>query len=193
MSPSGQDAGKPSGLRPLHFVPFVAFLALAGLFLLQLTSGRDGSAVPSVLIGQQAPATSLPPLLEGQAPFDTAALKGQTTLVNVWASWCVPCREEHPVLLGLAQDGRFALWGMNYKDDPAKASAFLKELGSPFSVIGVDGKGRAGIDWGVYGVPETYVVDRQGIIRFKHIGPLTPEIVREKILPEIEKALAATS
>lgn len=172
-------------------IPLLVFLALAAIFLLQLLSGRDISTVPSALIGQPAPQTVLPPLEGMGLPgFDTNTFKGQVTLVNVWASWCAPCREEHPVLMELSRDGRFALIGMNYKDKPENARRFVGELGNPYSAIGVDESGRSAIDWGVYGVPETYVVGPDGTIGYRHVGPLTPDSVSLSLMPEIEKALA---
>ncbi|TIV64698.1 MAG: DsbE family thiol:disulfide interchange protein, partial [Mesorhizobium sp.] len=111
--------------------------------------------------------------------------------VNVFGSWCLPCREEHPVLLGLSQDRRFTLAGLNYKDQPENARRFLGDLGNPYQAIGVDPAGRAAIDWGVYGVPETFVVGKDGRIAYKHVGPLTPESARDLLLPQIEKALTA--
>ena len=113
------------------------------------------------------------------------------TLVNVWASWCAPCRQEHPVLLGLTGDDRFVLAGLNYKDRPENARRFLGELGNPFRAIGVDKSGRTAIDWGVYGVPETFLVGRDGTILYKHVGPLTPAAVAEELMPAVERALAA--
>ncbi len=178
--------------RWIVFVPLLAFLLLAGLFLLQLMSGRDTSTIPSALIGQAAPQTSLPPLEGTDVPgFDNASLEGEVTLVNVWASWCAPCRQEHPLLMQLTGDERFRIVGMNYKDKPANARRFLGELGSPYDAIGVDDSGRTAINWGVYGVPETFLVGRNGVIRWKHVGPFTPESIRDELMPQIEKALSA--
>jgi cytochrome c biogenesis protein CcmG/thiol:disulfide interchange protein DsbE len=123
--------------------------------------------------------------------LDSKAFAGKVTLVNVFASWCAPCREEHPVLLGLSQDKRYVLAALNYKDQPENARRFLGDLGNPFQAIGSDPTGRTAIDWGVYGVPETFVVGKDGRIAFKHVGPLTPDAVRTELLPQIEKALAA--
>jgi len=185
---------KPVSARPrllLVLLPFLIFLALAVVFFRQLMSGEDVSVVPSALIGQKAPATHLPPLEGMGLPgLDTAQFGGKVTLVNVFASWCAPCREEHPVLLRLSQDKRFAIAGLNYKDQPENARRFLGELGNPFSAIGTDEKGRAAIDWGVYGVPETFVIGKDGTILLKHVGPLSPEAVSGTLMPEIEKALA---
>ncbi|PSJ53147.1 DsbE family thiol:disulfide interchange protein [Kumtagia ephedrae] len=173
-------------------LPLAIFLALAALFFVQLMSGRDIAAVPSALIGAPAPETSLPPVEGlGLPGLDSSAFAGKVTLVNVWGSWCGPCREEHPILMALAEDKRFAIAGLNYKDQPENARRFLGDLGNPFSAVGADSSGRAAIDWGVYGVPETFVVGRDGKILYKHVGPLTPQSARALLLPEIEKALAA--
>jgi cytochrome c biogenesis protein CcmG/thiol:disulfide interchange protein DsbE len=189
---SVQPEAKPAGNRRLIvLLPLLVFLALAGIFLLQLLSGRDASTIPSALIGEKAPQTSLPPLEGMSLPgFDTKQLTGKVTLVNVFASWCVPCRQEHPVLLELSQDRRFSLAGLNYKDAPENARRFLGELGNPYGAIGTDDKGRAAINWGVYGVPETFLVGKDGTILYKHVGPLPPEAAEGELLPRIEKALA---
>ncbi|PZO81880.1 MAG: DsbE family thiol:disulfide interchange protein [Mesorhizobium amorphae] len=172
-------------------MPFAVFAVLAGLFLAQLLSGRDVAAVPSALIGAPAPETVLPPLEGAGLPgLDPTTFRGEVTVLNVWASWCAPCRAEHPLLLELSRDTRFRLAGLNYKDQPANASGFLRELGNPFGLIGVDASGRAAIDWGVYGVPETFVVGRDGTIRFKHVGPLDETSLRQSLMPAIEAALA---
>jgi cytochrome c biogenesis protein CcmG/thiol:disulfide interchange protein DsbE len=178
--------------RLLLLLPLAVFLALAGIFLMQLLSGRDISAVPSALIGEPAPATALPPLEGGALPgLSSKDFAGRVTLLNVFASWCAPCREEHPVLLALAGDKRYALVALNYKDKPQNARRFLGDLGNPFAAIGVDETGRTAIDWGVYGVPETFLIGKDGRIAYKHVGPLTPDSVRDRLLPQIEKALAA--
>lgn len=189
-------AGEPSApkSRPGFFVllPLLIFAGLAAIFLAQLLSGRDISAVPSALIGQQAPATSLPPLEGANVPgLESKDFAGQVTLVNVWASWCGPCRDEHPVLLELSQDKRFRISGLNYKDKPENARRFIGDLGNPYNAIGVDQSGRTAIDWGVYGVPETYVVDRGGRILYRHVGPLTNEAVATDLMPVVERALAS--
>ncbi|RWL80238.1 MAG: DsbE family thiol:disulfide interchange protein [Mesorhizobium sp.] len=178
--------------RLFVLLPLLVFLGLAGLFLSQLLSGRDVAEIPSALIGLPAPQTSLPPLEGVNLPgLDSKSFAGKVTLVNVFASWCAPCREEHPVLLGLSQDKRFTLAALNYKDQPENARRFLGDLGNPYQAIGVDPVGRAAIDWGVYGVPETFVIGKDGKIAYKHVGPLTPDSVRALLLPQIEKALAA--
>ena len=177
--------------RWVVFVPLGLFLILSGIFLVQLLSGRDSSVVPSALIGHAAPATQLPPL-EGVAlpGLSDADFKGAVTLVNVWASWCAPCRQEHPLLMQLAGDDRFRIVGLNYKDQAQNARRFLGELGSPYDAIGVDDSGRAAINWGVYGVPETFLVGKDGTILYKHVGPFTPESVTRDLMPRIEEALA---
>jgi len=178
----------------MALLPLAIFLALAGIFLVQLLSGRDTSAVPSALIGSPAPQTDLPAIAGlGLSGLNSAAFAGKVTLVNVWASWCLPCREEHPVLLALSQDKRFQIAGLNYKDNPENALRFLGELGNPFAVAGADENGRAAINWGVYGVPETFVVGRDGKILYKHVGPLSETSMRTVLMPEIEKALATTN
>lgn len=174
-------------------LPLLVFLALAGVFLLQLFSGRDSATVPSALIGSKAPQTVLPPLAELNLPgLDTDAFGGKVTLVNVFASWCGPCRAEHPLLLELAQDGRLQLAGLNYKDKPENARRFLGELGNPYSIVGVDEKGRAAINWGVYGVPETFLVGKDGTILYKHVGPLTPEAILNELMPAAQRAIAGS-
>jgi cytochrome c biogenesis protein CcmG/thiol:disulfide interchange protein DsbE len=186
------EATSPKPRRFIVLVPLLLFLGLAALFLTQLISGRDSAEIPSALIGESAPETNLPPL-EGVAlpGIESKNFAGKVTLVNVWASWCAPCREEHPILLALSQDKRFGIAGLNYKDAPENARRFLGSLGNPYSAIGVDGTGRAAIDWGVYGVPETFLVGKDGKILFKHVGPLTEQAVTGVLLPEMEKALAA--
>lgn len=178
--------------RLLVLLPLAIFLLLAGIFLVQLLSGRDISAVPSALIGRMAPETKLP-ALDGASlsGLDSSAFAGKITLVNVFASWCAPCREEHPVLMALSQDKRFDIVGLNYKDKPENARRFLGEMGNPYQAIGVDPAGRTAIDWGVYGVPETFLIGRDGKVAFKHVGPITPESAQKVLMPEVEKALAA--
>lgn len=167
-------------LLPLAiFVVLVVFLAV-GLKL-------NPREVPSPLIGKPAPAFNLPQLKDPSKTFSPQELRGRVWLLNVWASWCVSCREEHPVLIELARTGEVPLYGLNYKDKREDALAWLKEMGDPYTLSAVDGDGRVGIDYGVYGVPETYVIDKNGIIRFKQIGPVTPQIVKDKILPLVKE------
>ena len=178
--------------RWLALLPLLLFLALAGVFAAQLLSGRDSSVVPSALIGAPAPQIALPALEGSPLPgLDPAQFTGKVTLVNVWASWCGPCRQEHPLLMQLAQDDRVRIVGLNYKDRPENARRFLGDLGNPYDAVGVDDSGRAAIDWGVYGVPETFLVGKDGKIAWKQVGPFTPQIVAEKLMAEIEKAAAA--
>jgi cytochrome c biogenesis protein CcmG, thiol:disulfide interchange protein DsbE len=180
--------------RMLVLVPLVAFLALAALFVLRLGAG-DPSRIPSALIGRPAPPTDLPrlPGLErnGQAVpgLNSAEFQGHVTVLNVWASWCVPCREEAALLLTVAADPRVRVVGMNYKDQPDNARRFLGRYGNPFAANGIDGNGRAAIEWGVYGVPETFVIGRDGRITYKLIGPVTPDNLETALQPAIEKAL----
>jgi cytochrome c biogenesis protein CcmG/thiol:disulfide interchange protein DsbE len=186
------DERKPRKLKLVYLLPLGLFLSLALIFLLRLGSDNDPSVVPSALVGQPAPPFELPPLEGAGVPgFARGDLDGQVTVVNIFASWCGPCRIEHPQLVALAKDARIRVVGIDYKDQPANALRFLNELGNPFAAIGVDTRGRIAIDWGVYGVPETFVVDRAGIIRFKFIGPLSAETVEGALMPVIEAALAA--
>jgi cytochrome c biogenesis protein CcmG, thiol:disulfide interchange protein DsbE len=179
----------PARRNWLAILPLIVFAALAGIFLTQLMSGRDTQAIPSALIGSPAPATELPPVagLTGIPGISNADLKGKVTLLNIFASWCGPCREEHPVLIELAKDTRFQLVGLNYKDKAENAAGFLAELGNPYAKVGADESGRAGINWGVYGVPETFVIGPDGMIRYKHVGPLTSESL-EVLVAEAQKA-----
>lgn len=156
-------------MRWLPLLPLAVFAGLAALFAVQLTSGRDVSEIPSALIGRAAPATPLPALGE-RPPFDPAALEGPA-LVNVFASWCAPCRAEHPVLMALSRD--LPVHGIAYKDEPAASAAFLTELGDPYTSVGVDRTGRAGLEWGVAGVPETFLLDAQGRVVERITGPIT--------------------
>lgn len=181
MSDGPAAEPRPTGSRRwLVVLPLLLFAALAALFFTRLRSG-DPAKLPSALIGRAVPAFTLPPVpglqRDGVAlpGLDSAALQGGVTVVNVWASWCAPCRDEHPVLMQLSQMTGVRLVGINYKDQPENARRFLGALGNPFAAVGADTAGRAAIDWGVYGVPETFVVDAKGTIAYKHVGPLTPE------------------
>ncbi|MBO6903167.1 MAG: DsbE family thiol:disulfide interchange protein [Rhizobiaceae bacterium] len=188
MSAAGEAGTKPR--RVWALLPLVVFVALAGIFLVQLLSGRDNSTIPSALIGQAAPQTVLPPLEGSGLPgLDPSSFSGKVTLVNIWASWCAPCREEHPMLMQLAQDGRFDIVGLNYKDKAENALRFIGNLGNPYAAIGTDEAGRAAIQWGVYGVPETFVVGPDGTIRYKHVGPVNRQALENGLMPAIETAL----
>ncbi len=172
---------------------FVGFAAVAGKMLYdQDVNGRDVSAIPSALIGKKAPSLALPPL-EGSntEALTSAAITGKLTLVNVFASWCVPCRQEHPVLKQLAGDSRLTIVGINYKDKNDNALRFLGELGNPYKAIGVDPNGKAAIDWGVYGIPESYLVGPDGTILYKKVGPFDDRSLNQELLPAIAKATAA--
>jgi cytochrome c biogenesis protein CcmG/thiol:disulfide interchange protein DsbE len=181
IAPAAADAPPaPRRFRLLFLLPALIFAALALLFVVRLHAG-DPARLPSALIGRPVPAFALAPLdglQAGGRPVPGLAqgdLKGRVTIVNVWASWCAPCRQEHPVLMDLARTGAARVVGINYKDNPENARRFLGALGNPFAAVGVDPNGRTAIDWGVYGVPETFIVGPDGTIRHKHVGPLTPE------------------
>ncbi len=166
--------------RLLYLLPVVAFTGLVAYFFLALQ--RDPSVLPSAMIDKPAPEFALEGL--GTAPgLARADAAGQVVLVNFFASWCVPCRVEHPLLMQLSHQLKVPLYGIDYKDKPEDAARFLGELGDPYKRIGADRDGRVGIDFGVYGVPETYVIDKAGRIRLRHVGPLTPEAVRDEIVP----------
>ena len=191
------DAG-PQRRAWLMVLPLVGFLALAALFWSRLGDG-DPSRIPSALIGYPAPEISLPPLQGllsngAQVPgLDPANFKGKVSVVNVWASWCVPCHDEAPLLTELAKDNRLQVIGINYKDGRDNASRFLGRYGNPFRIFGVDGNGRAAIEWGVYGVPETFVVGHDGKVVYKLVGPVTPGNIDTVLKAEIEKAQKAGS
>jgi cytochrome c biogenesis protein CcmG/thiol:disulfide interchange protein DsbE len=198
MSTTQSTGASGTGRRLAVLVPLAVFLGLAAVFLLRLGSG-DPSRIPSALIGHPAPATNLPPVpgLERDGrpvPGITAAdFKGAVTVLNVWASWCVPCHDEAPLLVELAKDKRIRLVGLNYKDEADNARRFLGRYGNPFAASGADNNGRAAIEWGVYGVPETFVIGRDGRISYKLVGPVTPDNLVSTLKPQIEKALAGSS
>jgi cytochrome c biogenesis protein CcmG/thiol:disulfide interchange protein DsbE len=177
-------------LALLPLLLFGGFAIIAGKMLYdQDVNGLDISAIPSALIGTKAPALSLPPLEGSNLPaLNNAAVKGKLTLVNVFASWCIPCRQEHPILQELAKDKRITVVGINYKDKPDNALRFLGELGNPFAAIGVDPNGKAAIDWGVYGIPESYLVGADGTILYKKVGPFDARSVERDLLPAITAA-----
>jgi cytochrome c biogenesis protein CcmG, thiol:disulfide interchange protein DsbE len=184
--------------RLVVLVPLVVFLGLVALLLIGLYAG-DPSRIPSALIGHPAPQISLPPVAGldrngNPVPgIDAADFKGAVTVVNVWASWCVPCHDEAPLLMLLARDSRLRVIGINYKDEPENARRFLGRYGNPFVAAGADRNGRAAIEWGVYGVPETFVVGRDARIAYKLVGPITADNLASVLKPQIEKALAAGS
>lgn len=167
------------------FVPLLLFLGLAVLFGVGLT--LNPREIPSPLIGKPVPTFSLPPVKGRTLGLSSADLKGEVSLVNVFASWCTACRAEHPLLMDLKEKGVVPIHGLNYKDKPEDAERWLNELGDSYTRTGADIDGRVGIEWGVYGVPETFVIDRDGRIAYKHIGQLTPQALREKIIPLINE------
>lgn len=171
-----------------YLAPLAIFLALTVLLYRGL--GIDPRRVPSPLIGEAVPAFSLETLKDPSATFSEADLKGQVSLLNVWATWCGACRAEHPVLVQLAESGAVPIYGLNYKDQRSEALRWLQQLGDPYIANAFDADGRVGIDWGVYGAPETFVIDKQGTIRHKHIGPLTQEVLLQEILPLVDQLRA---
>jgi cytochrome c biogenesis protein CcmG, thiol:disulfide interchange protein DsbE len=194
-SPAPGAPPKAGPLRLVVLLPLALFLGLALLFFIRLGAG-DASRIPSALIGHPAPATDLPPVAglarDGQPipGLETATFKGAVSVINVWASWCVPCRDEAPLLIRLAADKRIRVVGINYKDQPGDAIKFIARYGNPYAANGADANGRASIEWGVYGVPETFVVGRDAKIAYKLIGPITPENLDAVLKREIDKALA---
>ena len=181
----------------LAALPLAIFIGLAAIFWMQLNSGRNISEIPSALIGTQAPWRDLEPLagaVRNGVPVPALSAdgsQGKLTLVNFWASWCVPCRQEHPIILSLSKDPRLNVVGVNYKDGSENALRFLGELGNPYSAIGLDPNGKMAIDWGVYGIPESYLVGPDGTILYKKVGPFDDKSLKEGLYPAIEKALGA--
>lgn len=184
-------------MKPLVFVPLAVVLAIVGLFGWSLLRGVDPAMIPSPLINKPTPVFTLPPVagLKGTPGFSSADLRaGHVTIVNFFASWCVPCRVENPLLLELARNKSLQakgvkLLGLDYKDDPTAANRYLAQDGNPYAAIGADVKGQTFINWGSYGVPETYVVRGDGIIAYKLIGPLDPTTLRTQLLPQVEAAM----
>jgi cytochrome c biogenesis protein CcmG, thiol:disulfide interchange protein DsbE len=193
-----QAPNPPRRRRIVVLVPLVVFGGLILLFLLRLYAG-DPSLIPSALLGHPVPQASLPAIAgldRDGAPvpgLDPASFKGTVTVVNVWASWCMPCHDEAPLLMQLAKDSRVRLVGINYKDQPDNARRFLGRYGDPYAAAGADESGRAAIDWGVYGVPETFVIGRDARIAYKLVGPITAENLDTVLKPQIDKALAEGS
>jgi len=171
----------------LFALPLILLVALVSVFAFSID--RDTTLVRSVLIDKPVPDFTLPAVEGLDVPgFDTAALRGEVTVVNVFASWCIPCRDEHPLLETLKAQTGVRLFGINHSDAPENARAFLAELGNPYDAVGADRDRRVSIDWGVYGVPETFLVDADGVITYKHVGPLTPAAIETELLPALEKA-----
>lgn len=195
MTATTDDSTRRGRRNFLVLLPLIVFAGLAALFFVRLGAG-DASRIPSALIGKPAPPTNLPPLpgLERDGKpvpgVTNATFDGHVTLVNVWASWCVPCADEVPFLAQLAKDKRIQLVGFNYKDAADNARRFLGRYGNPYAAAGQDVSGRTGIDWGVYGVPETFVVGKDGRIAYKLVGPITGENLQTVLEPQIAKALA---
>ncbi len=169
-------------------LPFTAFVALAVLFAFGLNPKRDIHELPSPLIGKPAPAFALTDVLDSTRIVSNSALKGQVYVLNVWATWCVPCRQEQQALLSIAQKHEVPIIGLNWKDQREKASQWLAKLGNPYTEVAFDGEGRAAIDWGVYGAPETFLVDGQGRVVYKFISPMTQEVWEREFLPRIAAA-----
>lgn len=176
--------------RLIYLLPLLLFVGVGVAFLRGFD--RDPRDIPSALIDKPAPEFSLPPLPGHKEGLSNATLKGDITLVNVFASWCIPCKAEHPIITRLAREQGVTVRGINHKDKAEDAIAWLNRNGDPYASIGVDLDGRVSIDWGVYGVPETFLLDRQGRIRFKHVGPLTPQVVEEQILPMVKHLRSAS-
>ncbi len=170
-----------------RFIPLLLFVGLAALLYagVKLSETRDPNVLPSPLIDRPAPEFDLPSLHSPDKRITRADLLGKPYLLNVWASWCPACRLEHPFIDGISKQGKVQVIGFNYKDDALDAKRWLQQFGDPYSEILVDRDGRSGIDWGVYGAPETFLVDAEGVVRFKHVGPMTPDIYRDEILPRL--------
>jgi cytochrome c biogenesis protein CcmG/thiol:disulfide interchange protein DsbE len=176
--------------RFLYFLPVALFAILAGYFALALRPGRDPQLLPSAMIDKPAPAIDLAPL-DGATRVTNQSFAGQVTLINFFASWCVPCRAEHPMLMRMANQEKVSIVGIDYEDKPDEARRLLAQLGDPYRAIAMDADGRMGIEFGVYGVPETYVIDKTGRIRFKQVGPIGAGVLEHTLLPMI-KTLAGS-
>lgn len=168
--------------RALYLLPLLLFMLLAGYFMMELQPGHDTHELPSAMIAKPAPEFDLPGLGD-QKPLSLAGLKGRPAVINFFASWCVPCRVEHPLLMRLATEEHLPIYGIAYKDKPEDSQKLLATYGDPYREVGVDRGGNVGLDFGVYGVPETYVIDSEGIIRKRFVGPLTAEVVDKELLP----------
>lgn len=177
-------------MRARYLLPIAVFLVMVtvfGLVLYQISQGRDIREVPSPLIGKAAPEFEIPLLLEPQQTFSSEQLKGRVSLVNVWASWCVSCRYEHDLLVRISRNTDIPIIGINYKDERMDALQWLRDRGNPYEASIFDYDGHVAIDWGVYGTPETFIVDQQGVIRYKHTGPITMEKLRDEIMPLVNR------
>ena len=178
-------AAAMTGPRWRRFTPLALFALLAVLLGIGLT--LKPRELPSPFIGKAAPAFSLPLLSDKSKTFTPVSMRGRVWLLNVWASWCAPCREEHPLLVAIAREEKVAIVGLNYKDDTRNAQEWLLRLGDPYLMTAVDQDGRAGIDWGVYGVPETFIVDAAGVVRHKVVGPLTQQVWAREVKPLLQQ------
>jgi cytochrome c biogenesis protein CcmG/thiol:disulfide interchange protein DsbE len=197
--PGAASSSERAKERGWAMAPLLIFAAMAALFAFALTSG-DPSKLPSALIGRPVPQTVFPPLeglVQNGQPvpgFEAADLaKGRVSVVNFWASWCVPCIEEHPLLIALKQRSGVDVYGVNYKDQPEAGRRFIGRYGNPFTAVGTDRAGRNAIEWGVYGMPETFVIDGAGKIAYKHVGPISAESLEKKLLPAIAAAQGAAA
>jgi len=170
-------------MKPRLLIPLILFILLVAFLAIGLN--RDPHEVPSPLIGKPAPNFEIGQLADPQKMFSPESMKGKVWMLNVWASWCVACREEHPLLIEFSKTKTLPIIGLDYKDQRADAMTMLSREGNPYTLSAFDGNGRVGIDYGVYGVPETYIIDKTGVIRYKNIGPIAPEILKEKIAPLI--------
>lgn len=173
----------------IALLPLAAFVLLVGLFAAPLLRGQDPSRLESAMIGRTIPAFVLPSALPGQQSVTDAHLKGQPAVVNFFASWCVPCQAEQPTLTHIAAADGIAIIGIAYKDKPQDTTAWLAKHGNPFRATGADMSGRVAIEWGVYGVPETFVIDRAGIIRYRHVGPLTQQVYQDTVKPLLAEVM----
>jgi len=180
-------------MKPSRWLPLAAFALLAALLAAGVWMSRkpNRDALPSPLIGKPAPTFALPVLHDRSYTVKLSDLRGQPFLLNVWGSWCVECRVEHPVLTRFAETKRLRVIGYNWKDEPADALRWLEQFGNPYMVVLSDVEGRTALDWGVYGAPETFLVDGQGIVRWKHVGPLTDNLIQQELLPQLTRIEAA--
>lgn len=183
MSAAEDAVQTPRRRRVLAFLPVAIFAGLAGAFYWGLMN--SGDELPSALAGKPVPEFDLPPIEGREAGLSSADLSGDVSIVNVWASWCVPCRVEMPLLVELANRNEVAIYGINYKDQPVAALRFLEETGDPYTKIGADRSGRVSMDWGVYGLPETFVINAAGQVAYKHVGPFDRRALEEEIMPVV--------
>jgi cytochrome c biogenesis protein CcmG/thiol:disulfide interchange protein DsbE len=188
LNPKLSGARERRGLPLRYLFPIAAFAALITIFGWALN--RDPSTIPSALIGRQVPEFALPPVKGRTLGLSSSNLHGEVSLFNVFASWCVPCREEHPLLMKIRASGEVPIHGLNYKDRPDDAAGWLDRFGDPYVRTGADINGRVAIDWGVYGVPETFVITKDGRIAYEHVGPLSPQALEETILPLVRRLRA---